>query len=115
MKCRNCHEVIKGTEKYNPKNDSRDRVYWNEFVEIQIHEKLHYTKYTKNEVMRHYSKIKKFFDNHAGMHGMTGEQYQNSIYYNRFNASWRGFGAMMAAYMNTKLGKRKYCYIHFYM
>jgi hypothetical protein len=121
MKCEYCGKVIKGTERYKPRKEGFEKLFWDEFIDLESHQSICLAikvkakpTFTKKDFVKHYSKIKKFIDSH-NMVGMTGEGYQNSKYYNKFNASWRGFGAIMAAYMNTKIGKRKYDYMDFYM
>ena len=67
--------------------------------------------------------IKEFLDTHSKFQGCTGEELQEK--YNYFEEyfdgiggldySWRAWGQLMAAYMNSKECDRKYTYMDFYM
>lgn len=63
--------------------------------------------------------IKKLLDEHPELHGLTGgqlqEEFDHTLYGVDIKLSWRGWGALMSAYMNSKEGKRKYNYMSFYM
>ncbi len=64
------------------------------------------------------NRVKRWLDRHPEFHGLTGEQKQLSTY--KFPSyvvgfSWRGWGALMAAYMNSKCKERLYDYTSFYM
>lgn len=69
--------------------------------------------------------LNKFLDNNPEFHGLCGDELQEQYEYvlvghtgEVFYAdgySWRGWGAAMAAYMNSKDIKGKYVYMEFYM
>lgn len=65
--------------------------------------------------------VKWWLDNHKEYQGITGNQLQEEYNYFEevhplaFNYSWRAWGALMSAYMNSKEGERKYHYMNFYM
>lgn len=64
-------------------------------------------------------KVFKFLDENIEYIGITGEELQDKYnYFNdevTFGFSWRGWGGLMAAFFNSSIGKRKYCYMDFYM
>lgn len=76
----------------------------------------YYERYQDKELL---DSIKEELDNNPHFIGLSGEELQeiHNKWLGRVNVphSWRGWGALMSAYMNSKEGKRKYCYMDFYM
>lgn len=83
--------------------------YWDEYVDD-----MNYSGKEDELAM-----IKKILDNNPKYHGLTGErlqeQYDHYLEGEEMDFTWRSWGQLMAAYMNTKEGKRKYNYMSFYM
>lgn len=117
MKCveDNCTYIIPGTEKYIPRNKQFSRLYWDEYVAYEEHMlKIHGL--SKKSEKKEWSKLKKFLDKNPNFHGCSGEHKPFLEKYKiNLNFSWRGWGDMMASYMNSKINKRKYDYMDFYM
>ena len=97
-----------------------DKRFWEEYVynyEVDYNLQDNYREYVKR--IKYLDKIKTILDEHPEYHGLTGEQLQEK--YNDYldgtyiTFSWRGWGDLMAAYMNSKIKKRKYHYMDFYM
>lgn len=66
--------------------------------------------------------IWEFLESNPEFHGYTGQEYQSKIGLSEdiydisgMTFSWRAWGQLMAAYMNSKKGKRLYHYMDFYM
>lgn len=66
-------------------------------------------------------KIRKYLNRYKQFQGFTGEEYQEEHLKEKIEEitgltfSWRSWGALMAAYMNSKAGIRKFSYIDYYM
>jgi len=94
--------------------DQFPKLYWEEYIfrcdEYNVENIKEF-----NKKKKYHEELKQFLDNNKELQGITGEQAQE-INLGKFgNYSWRAWGAMMAAYMNSKIGKRKYHYMSFYM
>ena len=91
------------------KNPTFPEFYWEEYVEDR------YYPGAKEEL----AMIKNILDKNPEYHGLTGErlqeQYDHMLVGEEMDFTWRSWGALMAAYMNTKEGERKYNYMSFYM
>ena len=96
------------------------KLFWEEYVYTYCSISSYtqsFKEYKKN--IKKLNKIKKILDNNKKYQGITGEDLQEK--YNHklegldINFSWRSWGSLMAAYINSKIEKRQYHYMSFYM
>lgn len=117
----NRYDIENYLEKLHMHNcETFEKLFWEEYVGrywIDNRFKLSYNDFQKR--LKELDKIKKYLDKHSNLQGMTGEQLQNVFNYKlgklKVEYTWRGWGALMAAYMNSKVKERKYHYMDFYM
>ena len=91
------------------------KMFWEEYV-YKYYINRTYQEYSEHE--RWFSNLRHFLNCHEELHGVTGEYIQNNpgCIPKEFDIfSWRSWGAVMAAYMNSKEKERKYTYMSFYM
>jgi len=92
-------------------DDNFPELFWNEYINLD------YNLPRQDNL----EKIRKYLDRYPQFQGFTGEEYQELHLREKIEKltgltfSWRSWGALMSAYMNTKKGVRGYSYISFYM
>lgn len=105
----------------NPKFEDEmfPKLFWDEYVSSQT---CYIDSWEEVEKEKDYlNLIKNFLDTHPKYQGCSGEEVQDSYNYfeDIFNfplqCSWRGWGDLMSAYMNSKHLDRRYHYLDFYM
>jgi hypothetical protein len=98
-------------------NEMFPKLYWNEYV--AEHTKMYDNWKDVSDVLSELEKIKVFLDKNKKYHGISGEELQDKYnYFNNkklFDYSWRSWGSLMSAYMNTKKKERKYDYMSYYI
>jgi hypothetical protein len=92
-------------------------LFWHEYVASRTAMYDNYKDVAKE--LKDLEKIKAHLDKNKKLQGISGEELQEDYnYFNDnklYNYTWRSWGALMSAYMNTKEKKRKYNYMSFYM
>lgn len=95
-------------------------LFWEEYV-YQYYPTVDYnnTWAMYEDRIKYYTEFKNWLDSNPRFHGITGQQAQWEEYYKdipeQFQKGYRGWGAVMAAYMNSKEKSRNYNYMDFYM
>lgn len=94
------------------------KLFWEEYVyKHSVYNDCSYKQYNKE--VKELFDIKGFLDRRPKYQGISGDAYQNNGLYGgkdiRMKFSMRAWGALMAAYMNSKKKKRLYSYIDYYM
>ena len=94
------------------------KMFWEEYV-YRFREHFNYNEF--KEHIKYLTKIKKVLDKNIEYQGLTGQQLQYICQYKlngikgELNYTWRSWGSLMSAYMNSKLKERKFHYMNFYM
>lgn len=121
MRCEEdgCDFMIRGTKRYNPMSMQFYRLYWDEYVDYELHMfSAHSLASTKSVTVEDYrkdlDKLKRWLDKNPEYIGCTGD-HKPSLKGMRLHFSWRGWGQMMACYMNSRIRKRRYHYMDFYI
>ena len=103
------------------------RLFWEEY--LYESEFQYYNTFSKMPTFKeiatntkNMNKIKDFLDKNPELHNITGGSYQQTPLYDTISKitkgmtfSMRAWGALMAAYMNSKKKKRLYDYMSYYM
>jgi len=96
------------------------KFFWAEYVANEMYER----NYTFEDMINYcgvMGDLYEFLKKHSKYHGCSGEKYQETglrEYVEKLTGmtfSWRSWGALMSAFMNSKEKKRKYHYINFYI
>ena len=121
--------IVKNTEKdiireiykqYESSMDSFRKEFWEEYV-YKFDPVWDYDRTYKDcqKRIKQLNHIKQILDSNKKYQGLSGEKLQD-VYNHKLDGvelhySWRAWGRLMAAYMNSKEKKRKYHYMDFYM
>jgi len=96
------------------------RLFWEEYL-FEYDSFFNFdTKYSDmTKQVKYLNSIKKILDDNPEYQGITGFQLQE-VYGNRLSGrdmpfTWRAWGKLMSAYMNSKAKRRKFDYMSFYM